>query len=58
MNSISPNVEQDAEFVLVVGNLTFIFWKILIDLVQEDDLEVKDIAAGILSGLDPSIKGL
>ena len=30
----------------------------MIDLVQEDDLEVKDIAAGILSSLDPSIKGL
>ena len=60
MFSISPNVaaDNDAEFVLVAGNLTFIFWKIVIDLVQEDDLEVKDIAAGILSGLDPSIKGL
>ena len=60
MFSVSPKVpaDQDAEFVLVTGNLTFTFWKIVIDLVQEDDLEVKDIAAGILSGLDPSIKGL
>ena len=60
MFSISPNVAayKNNEFVLVTGNLTFIFWKIVIDLVQEDDLEVKDIAAGILSGLDPSIKGL
>ena len=60
MFSISSNVaaDKDNEFVLVTGKLTFTFWKIVIDLVQEDDLEVKDIAAGILSGLDHTIKGL
>ena len=40
-----------------LGSLTFYFWNIVLDLLQEDDLEVKDTAAGFLSLCDESLKG-
>ena len=45
-------------FLFVAGSRTFSFWKIVINLIQEDDLEVKDTAAGIIPLIDPSLKGL
>ncbi|KAK3597815.1 hypothetical protein CHS0354_029374 [Potamilus streckersoni] len=55
-------IRQNARILLYnpaqcLGQLNFTVWQILVDLLQEDDLEVKAMASDVLLSLDISITG-
>lgn len=44
-------------FFVFTGETTFAFWEILVSLLQEDDEQINEMAAKIVSRLNPEVQG-